>query len=809
MASPRWSDDTCTDLPPIEGMLARASDPVLVAPIPWEPIESTGSFSLPKELSSPVLEYASSLPPSQIVESIHPATQFPTSSRPVGKGKARTRSSISSARHATAARPTGSHTSRTRSAAGSRPASRAASHPLSSPESISSGLPSCHPSPSPLERTPTAHRVLGHVTNVGTVPPIDFDPCTPANSIAPSILRGLGSHDAQTMGQHFITEAQWIREGPNWAANILGLDSGNDAIFGADRGPLPFDGPRVVAPEPIPINTDFSTMTSNDRDANIELLSIAVNALTNNQQVLLNRSEFLMAASLFNASETNATVRAIHEDVARIKLEMLEMSASLTRVRPGPPGDFNIERILDNTVPASQFDVARVDESVSSLAAQLASLQKLITESLKTPTATAPPPPPPAGPCHTSVPQGPPRPQPNFSTRPTNKTTDPFAGLTHGANWFAAKLSSLSDENVGWWARVLAMGKWGELNDKGFPSGCNWNSPLGLKRNFVMGCIHWAFSPGSYGFLPLPPTSYVDSNYKISTTQYSWLCYSGTGQMPRNSTGTISVAFSPGFKPSQPLTATPLPAQTSAPAPVPVPPPVAPTVPVRNFTPPPNQPPPPPPRQETPKDDDVYYEDLHAPTSGPWQEHSNKKGKRNASYADISSRNATAPQPAPVRPQRTPITDEKWVIHFPQKDKPHAGSRLPSSVITDKINMACGSTYNIKAIIADWTATGNISLGPPPPRTSQMHPEPSLGLSPQVSREPLLARWFRSPNSYTAMSPARSSPYLRSMATKWPRMSSGTRKISSKQSATLMKSSITPRSSTSPTGWLLNFDQTR
>ena len=141
------------------------------------------------------------------------------------------------------------------------------------------------------------------VTGAPTIPPLNLNSHSRTNSIAPFLLN---KHPpaVKTMGDYFITKIRCLRAGPGWATNIMGLNSRNNAIFGQEQNPLPFDGPWVVRPDPIPVTENLAAISPNDCYANIELLNLVINALNNNQQVLLNCTKYLVTACLFSAAKT-------------------------------------------------------------------------------------------------------------------------------------------------------------------------------------------------------------------------------------------------------------------------------------------------------------------------------------------------------------------------------------------------------------------------------------------------------------------------------------------------------------------------
>jgi hypothetical protein len=72
--------------------------------------------------------------------------------------------------------------------------------------------------------------------------------------------------------------------------------------------------------------------------------------------------------------------------------------------------------------------------------------------------------------------------------------------------------------------------------------------------------------------------------------------------------------------------------------------------------------------------------------------------------------NAQPRRSGPLTPPNcTPaIPRQPWVIQYPKNEKVPIGSRLPPSVVTDRINVNCSSAYNIRALFAEWTPQSNL-----------------------------------------------------------------------------------------------------
>ena len=224
-------------------------------------------------------------------------------------------------------------------------------------------------------------------------------------------------------------------------------------------------------------------------------------------------------------------------------------------------------------MPDFSRDLERITSNISSLSAQIGSIQN----SMKRPSSpvshvpSVPIPPP-----HVSVsssvsssrplpsilrnatpgPSATPRPKTptNIPSRPnTPKIPDDLylnfsvENINEGHVWFTEKAISLPEDNISWWARVLSLARWGPLKKNGFHVGVGYfQTPVLKKRLFILDCIRRAFTPGGCYAFPMPPSSFVRAAYKDCTKDYNWVCWSGIGNMSRPQPGPIKVAFCPG-----------------------------------------------------------------------------------------------------------------------------------------------------------------------------------------------------------------------------------------------------------------------
>ena len=284
-------------------------------------------------------------------------------------------------------------------------------------------------------------------------------------------------------------------------------------------------------------------------------------------------------------------------------------------------------------------------------------------------------------------------------------------GLMDGHMWFTNQVLSLPDDNISWWTRILTIGNWGPLNEQGNPSGCPFNVSILNKKKFLFKCIQQAFDggfPSGPGYMPIPPTSPVPTaKLAESVKVYNWLTYKGTGPFPETFNGMqIKVAFYPG-RDKMTVGNSVNPNRSRAP-----PPHVVTNIPPSTTPPPPrtisnNLPSSTPVNKVTDSPDSVYYEDLVSHLED-WKTVNRNKPSYSSMAKNNQFNNFSSQRPHSLR-KNTTISSNKWVLTFHKSDKPTPSTRLLPHMVTDKINLHC-KEYNIKAVLAEWTKVGNLSI---------------------------------------------------------------------------------------------------
>ena len=253
--------------------------------------------------------------------------------------------------------------------------------------------------------------------------------------------------------------------------------------------------------------------------------------------------------------------------------------------------------------------------------------------------------------------------------------------MSEGHSWFTDQLATMSDDQISWWARAVSFGRWGPIRpDTQRPAGVDYAAPINEKRYFLGHAIRRAFAPGSYRCFLIPPTHALSNRLTESFQTYAWIVWNGLGSIPTVYPGQqVSVSYPPGWGIAKPPSGF-----------------VG-----HSAAQPPSQPPP------------MLHARIDAPTPSPPSQPSNAsntvgRGKK-ASFAKVVASPAAAPSNEPFRPARRPATVNsiKWILRFPEGNKPFAATRPPALVVVDKINTACRERYGVKAVLADWISPSN------------------------------------------------------------------------------------------------------
>ena len=540
---------------------------------------------------------------------------------------------------------------------------------------------------------------------------------------------------------------------------------------------------ETVSPIPIPSDFPISMMADMAR---------SLNRVTSNMDILFRRQEYSMRQSLTLCNQlrksfvdleysTNQKLDSIQSGLDIVdrntdgfsdKLENvhIDVGKSIDLItnfqtafgksrysfgvpRPGAnltnSPDISSDSVPSVPMPDFSRDLEKTTTNISSLSAQIGSIQNLIKRPSSPISHVSAPPP------HVSVPPSVPvssrpltsilrnaTPGPSATPRPNTPVHSPsrpntpkksedlylnfsVENINEGHIWFTEKAISLPEDNISWWARVLSLARWGPLKSNGFHVGVGYfQTPVLKKRLFILDCIRRAFTPGGCYAFPMPPSSYVRAAFKDCMKDYNWVCWSGVGNMTRPLPGPIRVAFCPGTflperanaKPQQATQSQPPPSNLGIPSSVPSQnqPTASTSLPnIPNSVPSSSQRSPRVDDTPHPSDPfnpslDAYYEDQN-PDPTPWHVVNHTK----PSFAQAASSTPFhGPSGPRTRPQRkTPFSNnQKWILRFPPKDKPSEGTRSLPQVITDKVNHACKDSYHVRAVMADWTQAGNMSI---------------------------------------------------------------------------------------------------
>ncbi|KAF9779343.1 hypothetical protein BJ322DRAFT_1113699 [Thelephora terrestris] len=550
-----------------------------------------------------------------------------------------------------------------------------------------------------------------------------------------------------------------------------------------------------IPPGPLPC---ANTATIETRLTN---LSVAVNGLLDNSAILLHRQEFAMGQNLVNGailrsndnnlktinSHLDARLEQLCEDHKTLH-EYVGESARRTGQAVGQLIDgsnqqrdailrlaaavYNRMDDLEHIVKEQPQPILDTKSAIDSLATHMAAMQKSLSDmekrlnslhnNLADPSSqnlnirtSAPSPPP-------TMANTPRPPTPKISTKPpynpaTHKTElndDQYitcfqSNLHEGFEWFVQNVWDLDNDHINWWARVVSLGRWGYINEKGFPTGIGWGVQTQRKHNFLYLSIQHAFGGGNYNRFLLPPSSAITTTDETEIcNQYNWQTFSRRLRFTdRPKVGPISINWAPGWTREEMVAKSnhyrqmlrnSNHAQSKAPSNYDLqttggPPQQQQTRQVR-FNGKLNIPDTSPPTASSSKipsttptnlsnplgaefntnelfarvdldNDSEYYEDTHK------DDNTAKPATR--SYASVSG---TVNTPLISKNSnlkfRPPAQDHRniYVLKFPRDNKPTPGTQIPPPAVISKINTACKQAYNIKAMLAKWTQAGNLSV---------------------------------------------------------------------------------------------------
>ncbi|KAF9780019.1 hypothetical protein BJ322DRAFT_1112702 [Thelephora terrestris] len=535
-------------------------------------------------------------------------------------------------------------------------------------------------------------------------------------------------------------------------------------------------------------------------------LSVAVNGLLDNSAILLHRQEFAMGQNLVNGailqsndnnlktinSHLDARLEQLCEDHKTLH-EYVGESARRTGQAVGQLIDgsnqqrdailrlaaavYNRTDEIERVVKEQPQPILDTKSAIDSLTTHMAAMQKSLSDMEKkinslhnhpadpspqhhnahtltssplpsranTPRLRTPTPRPPTPKISTKPPYNP-------ATHKTELNDDQYvtcfqSNLHEGFEWFVQNVRDLDDDHISWWARVVSLGRWGYINEKGFPTGIGWGVQTQRKRNFLYLSIQHAFGEGNYNRFLLPPSSAITTTDETEIcNQYNWQTYSGRSRYTdKPKIGPISINWAPGWTRDEMIAKSNhyrqmlrnSNAQSKAPSNydlqaaggppqqqsrqvrfngnLNIPdtsPPAASSSKIPSTT--PSNPPNPPgaefstdeyfPRVDLDNDSE-YYEDTH--------KDDNTTKPATKSYASVSGTvNTPLVSKNPNSKFGPPAQDRRniYVLKFPRGNKPTPGTQIPPPAVISKINTACEQAYNIKAMLAKWTQAGNLSV---------------------------------------------------------------------------------------------------
>ena len=492
--------------------------------------------------------------------------------------------------------------------------------------------------------------------------------------------------------------------------------------------------PAVHAPIPLPRPDEEGRFEHNTLGSLLVNIGHSLNQRSINDSISLKRQQYSIAQNLVTAIQNDSTISNLEEEITTLqgKIELMsnaydsgfaslnaKLDEVISRLPPldkgkakAPSSPFFSQTaplFAPSQPPVPSPEVERLNTSITSLCAQVSSLQQSVSRSesqraTQVPSLPAAPRAPSARPS-TPVARGPtPSPPKSNPWDSFDPLTNFSAGLHDGHAWFTDQLTSLPDESVHWWARVITMGQWGPIkSDTGKPAGIRYEAPANEKRFFIAHAIRRAFSQTGCRFFLVPPSAYVSHKPAESFQSYAWSTWNGHGVVPSVRAGTsVAIAYPPenrphkvlsGFAPGVPVIAPPAAALHAR---------------VDDF---PSLTQSSWPSQHASGSNAIPLPSALQETPTPWNKVA--KGGKTISFAKAAANAADLQAPAPSKRFRHPATSNshRWILRFPKDHKIPQHSRPPPLVIVDKINLACKETHHVKAVLADWIhPSGNLAV---------------------------------------------------------------------------------------------------
>ena len=303
---------------------------------------------------------------------------------------------------------------------------------------------------------------------------------------------------------------------------------------------------ETVSPIPIPSDFPISLMADMAR---------SLNRVTTNMDILFRRQECSMRQSLTLCNQlrksfvdleysTNQKLDSVQSGLDLVdrntnnfsdKLENVHIDVGksidlITNFRTAfgksrysvgsilPPKDGSSSPLSSSVPPSLPMpnlsrDLKKITSNISSLSAQIGSIQS----SMKRPSSPVShvPAPPPHASVSFLVPSSRPLPPilrnatpgPSATPRPKTPIHTPsrpntpripedlylnfsIENINEGHVWFTEKAISLPEDNISWWARVLSLARWGPLKKNGYHVGVEYfQTPVLKKRLFILDCI--------------------------------------------------------------------------------------------------------------------------------------------------------------------------------------------------------------------------------------------------------------------------------------------------------------------------------
>ena len=385
-----------------------------------------------------------------------------------------------------------------------------------------------------------------------------------------------GSRRPDNNLERSVFEANIFSKSATFLNTLAQVDTGIPGGIRQQSKPLPNSHvPDERRVHPIPIPNPLSNS------------EVAINSLMQNLNVVLRRQEYSISQNLVQLENLNSNIVDVEfnqhnmeskidqntESISKFSEDLSNFRKSLGKSRAEPS-----QPLYDSHSSDILEEIRKLFSNVMSLVSQFGSMQKTISNwesrfsnshsegTFNVPTAPQVPLPTP----------NPPLPNP-FQNNPFNPVTDDTrpkpsstsvdkdakvmeeynlnysSNLDEGHIWFSDKVISLGGQVITAWARVVSMGQWGQVQPDRSVYTVRYTANTQRKKQFLLQSIRQAFGPNGYYNFPLPPSGPVlTGNILDSTRFYSWITWSGIGDLKnlRKKTGPIRVAYPPNRGPN-------------------------------------------------------------------------------------------------------------------------------------------------------------------------------------------------------------------------------------------------------------------